>query len=154
MCCNCSVRQKKFWLWGTSIFALFSALIFGLIWPTLFESVLHSTMRLREGSLTYKNWIETPLPMYAEFYMFHWTNPDQVHDPRQKPNFVEKGPYVFQEMHTRNDVRFFDNSTVAFNQTRIWHFRPDLSNGSLDDHITNLNTIAMVIKHCMLLYHH
>lgn len=144
MCCNCTEKQKKLWLWGTSGGALIFALVFGLLWPSLFESVLHSTLELREGSLTYDNWIQTPLPMFAEFYMFNWTNPEQAYDHQVKPNFVEMGPYVFQEMHTRDDVQFFDNATVGFNQTRVWHFRQDLSNGRLEDQITNLNTIAMV----------
>lgn len=144
MCCSCSVKQRKIWLWGTSAFALLFALVFGLLWPSLFKNILHSTLELREGSLTYDNWIETPLPMYAEFYMFNWTNPKDIYDHSINPNFVEMGPYVFEEKHTRNDVQFYPNSTVAFNQTRTWHFRADLSNGTLDDQITHLNTIAMV----------
>lgn len=138
------MKQKKLWLWGSSISALVIAVVLALIWPTLFKDVLHDMLQLRDGSITYDNWVETPLPMYAEFYMFHWTNPDEVRDPTKKPKFIEKGPYVFEEKHTRAGVEFFDNSTVAFNQTRVWHFRQDLSNGSLDDEITNLNTIAMV----------
>lgn len=142
---SCSVKQKKICLWGSSAFALIFALVFGLLWPTLFDRILESKLQLREGSLTYDNWIRTPLPMFAEFYMFHWENPEEVYDKQKKPRFSEKGPYVFQEVHTRNDVHFFgENSTVAFNQTRTWEFRPDRSNGSLDDQITNLNTIAMV----------
>lgn len=145
MCCKgCTIKQKKGWLWGTSIVALIFALVFGLLWPSLFQSVLHETLQLREGSLTYDNWIQTPLPMFAEFYMFNWTNPEKVYDPLVKPHFVEMGPYVFQEMHNRNDVQFFGNGTVGFNQTRTWHFREDLSNGQLEDQVTNLNTIAMV----------
>lgn len=143
-CCACTVKQKKIWLWTSSALALLFALIFGLLWPSLFARILHNQLELREGSLTYNNWVETPLPMFAEFYMFHWENPEEVYDKQKKPRFIEKGPYVFQEVHTRNDVQFFDNATVAFNQTRKWHFRPDRSNGSLDDQITNLNTIAMV----------
>lgn len=144
MCCNCSVKQKKFWLWGSSIFVLILALVSGLLWPFLFGSVLKDMLQLRVGSLSYDNWVRTPLPMFAEFHMFHWTNPQDAYDHTKKPHFVEKGPYVFEEVHTRDDVQFFDNATVAFNQTRLWHFREDLSQGSLDDEITNLNTIAMV----------
>lgn len=143
-CCNCTVQQKKRWLWGSSIGALVFALVFGLLWPSLFRSVLHDTLELREGSLTYENWVRTPLPMFAEFYMFNWTNPEEVYDHTKKPRFVEMGPYVFEEVHTRDDVQFFENATVGFNQTRMWHFREDLSQGGLDDRVTNLNTIAMV----------
>lgn len=143
-CCNCTVKQKKLWLWGTSGVALLFALVFGLLWPSLFDSVLHQMLELRVGSTSYDNWVRTPLPMFAEFYMFNWTNPGEVRDRTKKPHFVEMGPYVFEEVHTRDDVQFFENATVAFNQTRMWHFREDLSNGGLDDQVTNLNTIAMV----------
>lgn len=138
------MKQKKLWLWGTSGVALLFALVFGLLWPSLFDSVLHQMLELRVGSTSYDNWVRTPLPMFAEFYMFNWTNPGEVRDGTKKPHFVEMGPYVFEEVHTRDDVQFFENATVAFNQTRMWHFREDLSNGGLDDQVTNLNTIAMV----------
>lgn len=100
---------------------------------------------LKNGSLSYNNWIKTPLPMYMEFTMFNWTNSDQVHDPSVKPLFTEMGPYVFLESHERNDLDWHDdNATISFNQTRTWHFQADRSNGSLDDLLTNLNVISVV----------
>lgn len=149
MCCKCSVPQKKYWIWGCSAFWLLFALVLGLIWPMLSSKILYSMLELKEGSLTYNNWIEVPIPMYAEFFMFNWTNPEEVRNPNVKPHFVQMGPYVFAEHHVRNDVQFFDNSTVAYNQTRTWEFVPERSNGTLEDKVTTLNTIALV----WLLFH-
>lgn len=103
---------------------------------------------LQNGTENYKNWIRTPFPMYFEVYMFNWTNPNQIHEfPKVKPNFVEVGPYVFQEVRERVGIKFDKSgNSVNFNQTRHWYFRPELSgNRSLDDKITNLNTICATI---------
>lgn len=61
------------------------------------------------------------------------------------PNFVEMGPYVFQEKHERINVTFNrENDTVSFYQRRTWHFMPEMSEGSLDDKVTNVDTILAV----------
>lgn len=98
--------------------------------------------------MAYNNWIVTPIPMYLEFNLFNWTNADQAHVPDVVPHFVEMGPYVFEERHERAAIDWHpENGTVSYNQTRTWHFRPDLTNGSLDDVVTNLNVISAVSKY-------
>lgn len=93
----------------------------------------------------YENWIETPVPMYMSYKMFNWTNPDDIFEPDYKPNFVEMGPYVFQEDHVRVNVTFHpENGTVSFDQIRTWHFLPEMSNGTLEDKVTNINVVAAV----------
>lgn len=105
-------------------------------------------MQLKDGSVNYNNWIETPIPMYLKFTMFNWTNPDDIHEPDYKPNLVEMGPYVFLEKHTRVNVSFHpENGTVSYDQIRTWHFKPEMSNGTLDDNVTNVNVIAAVSVH-------
>lgn len=87
--------------------------------------------------------------MYMNFTLFNWTNPQDVHNHDIKPVFSELGPYVFLEQHSRNAIVWNDeNSTVSFNQTRRWHFMPELSGGRLDDQITNLNVISAVRVLC------
>lgn len=77
--------------------------------------------------------------------MFNWTNPEDVGKPDFKPNFVEMGPYVFLEEHVRVNVTFHpENGTVSFDQIRTYHFMPEMSNGTLDDNVTNINAIAAV----------
>jgi hypothetical protein len=58
------------------------------------------------------------------------------------------GPYVFHEKHIRTNISWSnDSTTVDFYQKRVWHFKPELSNGSLDDEITNINPLVAV---CMM----
>lgn len=83
--------------------------------------------------------------------MFNWTNPDELLDPNVKPHLVEMGPYVFMEKHKRVNVQFnTNNDTVSFNQIRTWHFVPEMSNGTLDDYVTNVNVIAAVRNYFFL----
>lgn len=101
--------------------------------------------QLKEGSLNYDNWIVTPIPMYMRFTMFNWTNPHLMKTANYTPNFVEMGPYVFRETHERVNVTFNrDNDTVSFYQRRTWHFESEMSDGSLDDKVTNVDTIFAV----------
>lgn len=111
---------------------------FGYLWN-------FQEFQLRDGSSIHKNWIDTPIPIYIKFRMFNWTNPLDIHKPNYKPNVVEMGPYVFLEKHTRVNVTFHsENDTVSFDQIRTWHFMPEMSNGTLDDQVTNVNVIAAV----------
>ena len=99
---------------------------------------------MRIGSTNYDNWIKTPIPMYLEVYFFNWTNPEEISNyTNVKPNFEERGPYVFREIHERKNLIWNDNHTVTFNQRRTWYYEPGLSNGSLDDEITNLNVMSL-----------
>lgn len=84
--------------------------------------------------------------MYLDLYLFNLTNAKAVADSNWevKPNYEELGPYVFQEKHTRVDIKWNDNDTVTFKQIRNWKFIQELSNGNLNDKVTNLNVIAAV----------
>lgn len=93
-------------------------------------------------------WKETPIPMYIEFYLFNWTNSQEVlKDWSVKPNFEECGPYTFSERHIRVNVKWNDNGTLSYQQKRIWQFLPEKSKGSLDDKITNLNIIVATVAY-------
>lgn len=111
----------------------------------LINFVLLQSLVLKEGSKNYVNWIETPIPMYFEVYLYNWDNPNDLGSKTIKPHFTQKGPYVFKEVHKRVGLDWNDNSTVSYNQTRTWHFLPEKSNGSLDDEITNINVIATTV---------
>lgn len=76
--------------------------------------------------------------------MFNWTNTQDLYDPDIKPLLTEVGPYIFREHYNRTNVTSNDNGTITFHQIRTWQFMPEMSNGSMDDEITNLNVISAV----------
>ncbi|RZC38035.1 CD36 domain containing protein, partial [Asbolus verrucosus] len=96
----------------------------------------------------YKLWEETPIPMYLEFYLYNWSNWQEVVDSgwSKRPSFIEMGPYTYSEKHIRKEIVFNKNHTLTYKTQRIWHFVPELSNGTLDDEITTLNAILATVS--------
>lgn len=96
-------------------------------------------------------WKETPIPMYIEFYLFNWTNANEVikENWKIKPIFEECGPYTYSEHHVRVNVEWNDNGTLSYQQKRFWKFLPEKSNGSLNDKITNLNIIVATVAYAV-----
>lgn len=110
-----------------------------------FPFLPRQNLELRENSLNYNNWIKTPLPMYLKIHLFNWTNPEAFNNVSVKPDFVQMGPYVFLEKHERVNLTWHpENDTVSFYQRRTWHFVPEMSNGTLDDEATQVNTMSAV----------
>lgn len=90
------------------------------------------------------NWVKAPIPIYLVFYMFNWTNPDDVRSSNVKPHFQEMGPYVFLERHVKEQIEFHENGTVSYFQRRTWFFDAEKSNGTLDDSLTMAHVITAV----------
>lgn len=138
------MTAQKFWLIGSCTSALLIALALGLLWPTLaIRYLLYPQLKLKNGTQNYENWKVTPIPMYLEIYLFNWTNANDLYNTSVIPDFAEMGPYVFLEKHIRTNVTWSDDqTTVDFFQKRVWHFVPELSNGTLEDEVTNVNPIV------------
>ncbi|KAK9686067.1 CD36 family [Popillia japonica] len=113
---------------------------------TVYHHILLKELTISNHSTGYELWKETPIPMYLNVYMFNWTNADEVlKNWTTKPIFQECGPYVFSEHHIRVNLTWNETeNTVTYYQKRIWQFQSDLSTGTLQDNITNLNVIAAV----------
>lgn len=139
-----ATKVKKGLVFGIGAFLVLIGGIIGGFWHEIYHSVLISELTLTPTSRSYDLWKDIPIPMYMDFYLFNWTNAKEWWDePSITPHFEQLGPYVFSEHHTRVNLTWNgDNNTVTYNQVRTWHFEPGLSNGSLDDNITNINVIA------------
>ncbi|XP_063236012.1 protein croquemort-like [Bacillus rossius redtenbacheri] len=141
-------KTKKIIVFGLGAFLFVFGLVLGGCWFLLFSTILKSKLVLSPTSTSYDMWIETPIPMYMEFYLFNWTNA-YMYDlnfpvaNRTKPEFKELGPYVFSEHNKRVNLTWNSNDTVTFQQTRQYVFRPELSSGSIDDKVTTVNVIAV-----------
>lgn len=123
-------------------------IVFALFWTTLYNGILTTELVLTNTSKSYQLWKDTPIPIYMNVYMFNWTNSKEVVESNWtiKPQLRECGPYVFSEHHVRVNVSWnTENQTVTFQQVKTWKFVPSLSNGTLNDSITNINPIVTVI---------
>lgn len=117
-----------------------------VLWPRVFHAIEREDLPLTNKSVTFQAWQNTTIPLYLDFYMFNWTNPEDVFRKGAKPKLVEVGPYVFREFHEKVVVSWNENNTVTYRQKRTWQFQPDLSGGrSLSDKITNVNVVALTI---------
>ncbi|XP_073826535.1 croquemort [Musca autumnalis] len=146
MCCNCcSVTQRKAWVYGLGTITAALGILLIVMWPTWAESLKNNNLVLVKGSESYESWIEAPIPIYLSFYMFNWTNPEEVHNPNVKPDFVELGPYVYLEKHLKENVTHHDNGTVTYFERRTWFFDAERSNGTEDDLITTAHPITATV---------
>ena len=142
--CGCSNTQKKVWSIGVSVLLIVIAILFGVLWKPLIKDEIDKEFVLEEGTEIYENWIDSPVPMYLEIYLFDWVNPDDLSNPNIKPKFVEKGPYTFKEIHERVNSTWGTDGEISFKQRRIWHFEPEMSKGSLTDTVTTIDVLYVV----------
>ncbi|KAL3278579.1 hypothetical protein HHI36_016124 [Cryptolaemus montrouzieri] len=122
-------------------------------WEAYFNSMFHKELTLaNDGTQQYKNWIETPIDINFEAYLFNWTNSDEFQELQKKHKknlpklkFEQIGPFHYAERHTRSNVVFNANYTISFNTVRKWIFDSVKTNLSLDTEITAVNPIALAV---------
>merc|ERR1719228_1832117 len=107
----------------------------------IYMAIFKSQLVLSPSSGSYPMWHTLPEPMVASMYLFKVFNPGNV-SKGAKPNLEQVGPYVFTEQHEKTKIVWNDNGTVTYRQIRTWHFLPDKSNGTLEDEVTILNSVA------------
>lgn len=144
-----SVKAKKWLVFGTGAALLVIGCVIGSVWLVIVATILEGEMGLTSSSTSFSMWEETPIPMYIEVYFFNWTNTAEfLKNPHNEtPYFVELGPYVFSEHHSKVNITWNANDTVTFRQIRKWHFVPERSKGTLRDDITNINAIALTVEY-------
>nr|XP_018897741.1 PREDICTED: protein croquemort-like isoform X1 [Bemisia tabaci] len=136
-------------LLGLGICLLLGGMLIDRFWPFFFSNLVQPQLALTSSSLNYGLWKETPVPLYMDFYFFDWMNPKQSLAGQEKPRFIERGPYVFREFHTKKVLAWNKNHTVTYKQTRKWVFMRSMSVSSLDDVVTTVNPIAFTIASLM-----
>ena len=53
-------------------------------------------MQLKAGSLVYKEWIKSSVPIYMKYFVFNVTNPNEVMEGLEIPNVTQIGPYSYR----------------------------------------------------------
>lgn len=136
--------SRKLWTYGLSIVVIVLGVVIAVVWPAMSLNIVHNSLQLKPGNKAYESWVETPIPIYLTFSLFHWENPEKVRDFNVKPRFKEMGPYVFLEKHLKRDIDFHDNDTVSFFQRRTWLFDRSRSGGDLEDMVTSAHVPSAV----------
>ncbi|KAH9639996.1 hypothetical protein HF086_008091 [Spodoptera exigua] len=142
------VRSGLFLGFGSLL--LVSGAVMVVFWPAIFDSQLQRMMILAPDSMSFSIWRETPIPMYLEIFFFNISNVNEILSGKaEKIKVVEMGPYVFQESHTKVNLTWNDNSTLTFYNQRFWHFKPEMSVGSIGDNITSINPVIATVAYLM-----
>jgi hypothetical protein len=94
---------------------------------------------LKEGSPTFKKWTKVEVPIYMKFYLFDVQNPEEAAEG-EAPILLERGPYTFLQTR-RKDNWYFENHNleIKYKEIKGYYFLPEMSNGTLEDVITNIN---------------
>lgn len=111
---------------------------------TVVDYILNSYKKIYPGSVAYENWIKTPVSLSINMYLWNWTNPEQIYNNTVKPNFVQMGPYVFDEVIYKTNITWNDNHTITYRTKRIWTFNKNKSVGPLSDLVTTANPVSLV----------
>lgn len=103
-------------------------------------------MALSVNSTAFHSWKRLPFPLYLDVYLFNWTNSDAFQlNSTIKPQFEELGPYRFRETVDKVDIVWNEhNHTVSYRKKASFVFDADNSNGTLNDMVTSVNTVAHV----------
>jgi hypothetical protein len=85
------------------------------------------------------NTYEGAAAKYNKIYLYDMKNPNEfIHG--QKPEFVERGLYVFREYYSRNNFEFSADKTLMSYSDSVQNvFVPEQSNGSLTDIVNMIN---------------
>lgn len=138
-------KRECYWAATGIVLMLLGLTAFVTIHPLIVSIITHYKLFvLAPNSFTFPLWQKIPVPIYSHFYLFNVTNPEEILNQEKRPLLAELGPYVYQESREKVNITWFANGTVRYYQRRVWHFVPEMSNGSRDDLIVHLNYPLML----------
>ncbi|XP_053200469.1 platelet glycoprotein 4-like [Panonychus citri] len=133
------LNQKISLLTGTAIVFILIAIISFFTLPSIVINQIHKRLVLREGSETYENWKQVPVPLYNRYYFFNIRNANEVERFGAKPELEEIGPFTYRVLLSKhNIVHNPSNGTVSYKERRTWIF---IRNQSVSDESTMVSTL-------------
>ncbi|GIY40901.1 scavenger receptor class B member 1 [Caerostris darwini] len=134
-----SAGAKTILLAVIGVTMLIMGLLSYLIFPRILRWQVEENLILSPEAEPYEYWKVIPVPIYARFYFFNVTNTEDIIEKKAKPHVQELGPYTFRETREKVNITWHSNGTVSYLQIKRWFYEPSLTNGSLDDLVTNVN---------------
>ncbi|XP_005096207.1 lysosome membrane protein 2 [Aplysia californica] len=130
-------------------------LVTGCVLIHVFSELIHSEvddqLPLKKGSESYKNWQAPGTPIYFQVWMFDVVNYMEVMEKGERPALVQMGPYTYLEKREKYDIKFSNDGTVSYKESRTFFFDRSRSAGSENDtfHCVNLPmlTVADMVRY-------
>ncbi|KAK3099881.1 hypothetical protein FSP39_011128 [Pinctada imbricata] len=104
-----------------------------------------ATLPLVQGTSTYNDWVEPPVPIYFQIWVYDVINPEEVVNKGERPAVVQKGPYTYREKRHKQNITSYDNGTIAYRETRTFIFDRAKSVGPETDNFTTANILMVTI---------
>lgn len=103
------------------------------VMPWAIHRILWNDVSITSPSSTlYQDWINpahADVGIFRSFYFYNCTNPYDVILQGATPNYVRRGPYVYQETRKKieSSVQWYDDGTVGYRYVSLFNFVPDQS---------------------------
>jgi hypothetical protein len=120
----------------------------------LTSSVIITADSAANGDESYRTFVSPTdpdsVPVYWRVYVWNVTNPEAVVYNGSKPELVEVGPYVYQDMQVKFNVTFQTDidgaNTMRYKIAEYFLFQPQLSGPGLDPDRDSVWTVNMAFQ--------
>nr|ASJ26356.1 scavenger receptor class B type I [Meretrix meretrix] len=114
----------------------------------IIKKKVESTVVIQKGGEVYDYWLDPPVPIYLQIYMFNLTNKEEFL-MGDKPSLHQVGPYTYSEKRIKFNIVFNNNGTVSYRQKRVFHFLPHMSAGNESDLFVAPNPVYWALYNSM-----
>ncbi|CAI9722449.1 membrane 2-like [Octopus vulgaris] len=104
---------------GGGMFPLFSYIL---------RKKIDDQVPLTNNSESFNNWLNPPIPVYFQVYVFNYTNSEAIQKNGTNPSVTETGPYTYKEHIEKVDV-VLENGTVSYRENKYYIFDREKSAG-------------------------
>ena len=112
--------------------------------PDILQNQVDSQLPLSADSDQVDSWVEPPVPIYLQFWLWECINVAEVLQGAV-PSIRERGPFTYLENRTKIEVEFNTNDTVTYRQVMSYTFLPDRSPYPENKLITMVNVPYVTI---------
>ena len=109
----------------------------------LFDSIKNT--QLLPGKDLYSSWVNMPVELHTNFYLFNLVNGYAFENLGEKPMFEQIGPFVYKEVRIKEDVVHNMNGTITYKERRLFYYLPDKSSYPENFTITSINMAVMTV---------
>lgn len=109
----------------------------------LVKNEVDKQMTVDLNSPQYDSWINPPPPIYMQYWMFNLTNPIEFLKGA-KAKLSQVGPFTYQLLQPKFNVRFYSNDTVAYRNNHTLVFKDGTANPA-DVNITTVNIPLLIL---------
>lgn len=89
----------------------------------LYKKTVKEQLVLKRGNEAYNSWVSPPTTVYMQFYVFNYTNINDIITKNAKPKVVQLGPYSYRELRTNvvmeeddYEITYLQNNSFVFDQ--------------------------------------